>query len=136
MNYPRLVKDIYLSKYSCSEAIVHGAKKAKLVKVPNAVLKASTGFMGGIGHCKSICGTITAAVMLIGLKYGRTSKDQPNKIAGDKSAAIYNKFIKRFKSAYCRDLTRKFKDFASPERRKHCVRIVEYAAKLIHNEIK
>jgi C_GCAxxG_C_C family probable redox protein len=64
-------------------------------------------FGGGIGRMGDICGAVTGAFMIIGLKYGNTSPNQEDK------TAMYNmveQFVNRFKehnqahSIMCREL--------------------------------
>ena len=44
----------------------------------DAVLKASTGFAGGIGRMGSICGALSGAVMALGILYGRDEETMKN----------------------------------------------------------
>ncbi len=81
---------------NCSQAIVstysvrHDLKRELAIKI-------STAFGGGINLMGKTCGAVTGALMVIGLKYGRT-----------KTPLMASEFIKKFKalngSITCKDL--------------------------------
>ncbi len=81
---------------NCSQVIVsiysvrHNLKRELTIKF-------STVFGGGINFMGKTCGAVTGALMVIGLKYGRT-----------KTHLLASDFIKKFKalnrSIFCKDL--------------------------------
>ncbi|MCX6583088.1 MAG: C-GCAxxG-C-C family protein [Candidatus Aminicenantes bacterium] len=58
-------------------------------------LKITDAFGGGIGGMASICGAVIAAIMAIGLKYGRTRPDDDE--AKQKTRTLVKEFVKQFK---------------------------------------
>jgi C_GCAxxG_C_C family probable redox protein len=90
--------------FSCSQAVLSTfAENVKLDK--KTALKLADSFGGGmaIGHT---CGVVTAAYMVIGLKYGRTAaKDKKSK---QKTTRLGREFIQKFekrnKTIICKDL--------------------------------
>jgi C_GCAxxG_C_C family probable redox protein len=69
-------------------------------------LKVSAAFGGGMGRMGEICGAVTGAFMVLGLKYGRTSlKDAKSH---EKTNRLVRDFTDRFKSIngsiVCREL--------------------------------
>ncbi len=69
-------------------------------------LKVSAAFGGGMGRMGDICGAVTGAFMVIGLKYGRTEvKDVESH---EKTNRLVQEFVRRFKavneSIVCREL--------------------------------
>lgn len=98
--------------YTCAQSVVGSLCEEFGVDRVTA-LKISCAFGSGIGHSGETCGAITGAVMLIGLKYGKTSPGKPidpNTMSPEVSKCyeMAQKFIKRFIEEYgafkCRDL--------------------------------
>ncbi|MCU0287326.1 MAG: C-GCAxxG-C-C family protein [Acidobacteria bacterium] len=57
-------------------------------------LKLTDAFGGGIGGLANICGAVSAAIMLIGLKYGRTSASDLD--ARQKTRKMVKEFVKLY----------------------------------------
>ncbi|WP_214020946.1 C-GCAxxG-C-C family (seleno)protein [Methanoculleus sp.] len=58
------------------------------------ILRAATGFGGGVGHTGGACGAASGAVLVIGLSFGSTGPDE--KEAKDLTYALTREFIARF----------------------------------------
>ena len=76
------------------------------------LLKAATGFTGGIGGMRDACGGLTGAVMMLGIAFGRGRRDLKSR---DKIMAtnirvgkLYKWFEKEFGSATCYDIRTRF----------------------------
>jgi len=126
--------------YLCSEAVlmtfaeVYGIKCGQIPKI-------ATGFGAGIGRSGSLCGALTGAVMVLGLKYGRKTLNEAEAYEKclAKSLQLCRKFKEEFGSTLCRDLTmcdfttaegrRKFKEQQVKE--KKCVGYVENSMKTL-----
>ena len=71
-----------------------------------AALKIGNAFGGGIGKTGEMCGAVTGALMVIGLKYG--AKDESDNISKGKTYELSDKFMKEFKArnntVVCRNL--------------------------------
>jgi C_GCAxxG_C_C family probable redox protein len=69
-------------------------------------LKVSAAFGGGMGRMGEICGAVTGAFMLIGLKYGRTAAQDTQ--SHENTNRLVKEFVGRFKSLngsiVCREL--------------------------------
>lgn len=69
-------------------------------------LKVSAAFGGGMGRMGEICGAVTGAFMVIGLKYGRTAVRDAK--SHEKTNRLVKEFVDRFKSRngsiVCREL--------------------------------
>jgi C_GCAxxG_C_C family probable redox protein len=74
-----------------------------------AALRIATGFGSGMGRMCEVCGALTGAFMVIGLKHGKSNTDGSR--YGTKTETTYRvvaelakKFAARNGSIYCRDL--------------------------------
>ena len=72
----------------------------------NIAARISQGFGAGMGRSDEMCGSLSGAIMVIGLRYGGISPD--DKAAKEKTYAMVAKFLKEFKarhsSVLCTDL--------------------------------
>jgi len=80
--------------FSCSQAIIStygtefGLDREKALKI-------ATGFGGGMGRLGGTCGAVTGAIMVIGLKYGRTKiEDMESK---EKTYELVREYVDDFK---------------------------------------
>ncbi len=72
-------------------------------------LKLATGFGSGMGRMCEVCGALTGAFMVIGLKYGKEKTDgtrygNETETTYSLVTAVANKFRERNGSIYCREL--------------------------------
>jgi C_GCAxxG_C_C family probable redox protein len=80
--------------FSCSQAVLSVfAPQFGLER--DIALQISQGFGAGIGYSDDVCGAVSGAVMVIGLRYGRTTAE--DKAAKERTYAIVGEFLKRFK---------------------------------------
>lgn len=97
--------DRFACGYRCAESIltVYGEK---LGFGPDLPMKIGCAFGGGMGGKGEVCGVVTAAVAVLGLKYGRVDKDDAE--SRMKTDARVREFMDRFKAAHkylrCNDL--------------------------------
>ncbi len=84
------------------------------------IVRAATGFGGGIAGSRNICGIITGAVIAIGLKRGRTTPDGDRETSRDLAKELLEKFEERYGSLDCGKLVEPFEDFSSKERSEFC----------------
>jgi len=88
--------DGMLQGYHCSEAVLMGMKKFLGIET-SLIPRIGTGFGGGIGGTGSVCGAITAGVIVIGIEYGRDDlKDESDQIAW----SLIQDFIQQFKEKW------------------------------------
>jgi C_GCAxxG_C_C family probable redox protein len=81
------------SGYNCAQAVAttYGAAFG----VPEETLaRIATGFGGGVSRSDSMCGGVTGALMVLGLKFG--PKNQSEGDAKAKASAFCNEFIREF----------------------------------------
>ncbi|RJP74895.1 MAG: C_GCAxxG_C_C family protein [Candidatus Abyssobacteria bacterium SURF_17] len=80
------------------------------------VLKAATGFGGGVGGRGALCGIISGSVMVIGLKHGRGREDDMSVAINAylRCSQLLDWFKQEFGSEMCSNLTGGV-DFRDPE---------------------
>jgi C_GCAxxG_C_C family probable redox protein len=96
---------IFKSGFSCSQAVC-SAFAGDFGIDKETALRLSCGLGGGMAHTGNTCGAVTGALMVIGMKYGRTELD--DLAAKDKTYAVANEFVTEFlrrnHSLNCTDL--------------------------------
>ncbi len=140
-----MIGEIFLSKYSeravelfvegknCSQA-VFAAFATDLGLTEDMALAISAGLGGGVGRMREVCGAISGASMVVGLKYPQLDKGE----VYEKVRQISDEFKKTNPSIVCKELLglSKPENSSVPEARtaeyykkRPCVKIVEDAAK-------
>lgn len=97
--------DTFKQGFSCSQAVL-SAFSDEFNLDRNLALKISQPFGGGIAHRGEICGAISGAFLVIGLKWGRTHpEDTP---ARERTYESVTHFIRKFESIHgsiiCKEL--------------------------------
>lgn len=96
---------LFKEGFCCSQAVFAPyAEQWGLDREP--FLKITDAFGGGIGGMASLCGAVSGAIMVIGLKYGRTRADDNE--AKQKTRTLVKEFVKHYKNRYgsieCKEL--------------------------------
>ena len=123
-NFENLAVDYFKNGYSCSESIAQAAVDLGLTN--KDLVSVATSFSGGMSS-GCLCGAVAGSQMIIGLLYGKYK----NNTARAKAKEFYDKFTSVHKVTCCKVLTKDFKDFHSPERRNHCINMVQFCAKTL-----
>ena len=91
--------------YRCAEAILT-TYGGRVGLNHDLSMKIGCAFGGGLGSHGDICGAITASILLLGLKYGRTDKnDSDKRIKTDRQVQKFlEKFQLKHKHLRCNDL--------------------------------
>jgi C_GCAxxG_C_C family probable redox protein len=80
--------------FSCSQAVLSVfAQHFGLER--DTALRISQGFGAGIAYTDDICGAVSGAIMVIGLRHGRITAE--DKAAKEKTYAVVGEFLKKFK---------------------------------------
>ncbi len=105
MSKPDCAVSFFRQGFSCSQAIA-AAFAADYGLDKETALRLSQGFGGGIARRADWCGALTGAILVIGLKHGRTRPDDA--AARDKTYALVQELLARFTARHgeikCRDL--------------------------------
>jgi C_GCAxxG_C_C family probable redox protein len=105
MNRPEEAVQYFQQGFSCSQAVA-AALSGPLGLEREKALKISQAFGGGLARMGLTCGAVTGALMIIGLKYGRTRPEDDE--AREKTYRLVREFYRRFQeihgSTICREL--------------------------------
>lgn len=139
MNHTEKAMELFSRGFVCSQAVL-GAFCETMGLDERQALKIANGFGGGIARSQQICGAVSGAVMVIGLKYGRA--DIQNTAAHEETYRKIDNFCERFKelngSCNCRELL----GCSLAEAREKgyfstlCLKYVQDAARLLENLLK
>lgn len=119
-----------LAGYNCAQTTLLCCQEM-LNRFNEDILKAATGFGGGIGNLSDVCGGVSGGVMAISQVFGRVGLSEEEAERKEKTYLLSAQYWLRFRevqgSAYCRDLlgvdisnqaTRKA--YWTPENRRKC----------------
>jgi C_GCAxxG_C_C family probable redox protein len=105
MNRVEIAVSCFEEGFNCAQAIfsTYGEKMGLDREIS---LRVSGAFGGGMGRMGEICGAVSGALMVIGLKYGKTkAEDEETK---EKCYSLVREFVSKFKerngSILCREL--------------------------------
>lgn len=127
--------ELFLKGYSCSQAIF--TAYAEEFEVGEKIsLKISSSFGGGVGGRKELCGAVSGALMVIGLKYGRDKAEDTE--SKNINYFYVNEYIKRFKDYHKTIICKEILDeFALDGQNKNqlprhgCIVLISNAAKIL-----
>ncbi|MBA4318152.1 MAG: hypothetical protein C0412_07105 [Flavobacterium sp.] len=97
MNRVEKALELYQSGLSCSQA-VFSVFADKFDMDQKAMLKIAGGFGGGVGGSGLLCGVVSGAVMVIGLKYG--SVEGADTDSKSRTKEIVRGFMNEFSKEY------------------------------------
>lgn len=108
---------LFKQGFSCSQAVAAVFAEDHGLPVPIA-LRLAQGFGGGMARLAETCGAVTGAIMVVGLKHGRTRPGDD--AAKERTYALVQEVVRRFRARHgaldCRDLLGC--DIGTPEGRK------------------
>ncbi len=133
--YSEKAVELFMSGCNCSQA-VFVAFATDLGLSEETALAVSVGLGGGVGRMREICGAVSGAAMLVGLKHPEFGKMQVYELV----RAIAEEFKKTNPSIVCKELLelQEMEKSAKPDERtpeyykkRPCVKIVEDSAKAV-----
>ncbi len=83
----------FMKRFTCSAA-VFSAFSEELGLDPDTAKKIACGFGAGISKTGNICGAVSGALLVIGLKYGKSVEG--DEAATEKTRALVRQFISEF----------------------------------------
>lgn len=148
MTRPEKAKQLFLLGYNCSQAVV-GAFIDDFAIDFDTAMKLSSSFGGGMGRMREVCGAVSGAFMIAGLKCGYC--DPCDKAAKSAHYALIQKIAADFKqqngSIICRELLEgvgcngKCQGSVPEDRtaayykKRPCAELVYIAAKIVEDEL-
>ncbi len=127
----------YLAGYTCAEAVILGLRDHGIIHCTDDVLRAATGFSGGVGESyQNLCGALSAGVMALGCLYGRTVFQAEITPCAQRVVELIRRFGESRGSDLCKVLIEGFdptdrKAFYGRERIMHCSEIVREVGNLV-----
>jgi len=85
--------ELFRGGWSCSQAVVCAFAQDFGIDEKTA-LRLSCGLGGGMSHTGNTCGAVSGALMVIGMKYGRTTLD--DLAAKDRTYEVAQRFMQEF----------------------------------------
>ena len=133
----RIEKAVNLFKggYNCAQSVF--VAYADLFELDEeTALRISSGFGGGIGGTRSVCGTVSGMTLVVGLKSGTFT---PNDKEGKKKnyadvQLLISKFQEQHGSIICKELLG-LENCSIPVNKKPCVEYVRFCAELIEKKL-
>lgn len=110
--------------YNCAEKILHGANKAYNMGLSEQTLRVSAGFGGGMG-LGSVCGTLTAAIMVLGLLFVEKSAHESKRIK-KLTQEMLTSFHKEMGHLHCSQLKAKYRTD-----KEKCLQVLLKAAEIL-----
>lgn len=135
-------EELFLMGYGCSQAIMGAFSDITGLDMSTS-LKIASGFGGGMGRLREVCGAVSGAFMVIGLVYGF---DSPNHNAKKELYERIQRVAEEFKklngTIVCRELLslNKQQEIPTPDlrteeyyRRRPCLRHIREMADILEN---
>lgn len=98
-------QDLFESGFNCAQSVLLSfCEELGLSK--ETASKIASPFGGGIGGHGKLCGALTGAMMVIGLKYGSAGSSDPDskKISREKAHTLIENFEEKHGSCNCNEL--------------------------------
>lgn len=98
--------DLFLCGFNCAQAVA-GVFAERFGAEESTLFRAAAGFGAGIGRLQHTCGAVSGALIVIGLRYGRGSEEDPNEMKEetyDKAKEFVQRFEKRMGSIVCLEM--------------------------------
>ena len=120
----------FKSGYNCCEAIVETFRKEAGVNIDDNAFRLCSGFGGGIGHARDLCGAMAGCVMVIStLSCGFQPIVKALAEIYPLTLEFHERFAKEFGSCACGDLMPY--EFNTREHLKNCLKLVNKVAQLL-----
>lgn len=120
----------FKSGFNCCEAIVETFRKEAGVNIDDNAFRLCSGFGGGIGHARDLCGALAGCTMVISTLVGRNHPgDKPLGEIYPLTLEFQQRFKEAFGSTACGDLMPY--EFNTRDHLKNCLKLVNKVAQLL-----
>lgn len=121
--------EYFRNGYNCAESIFLAFRDWLGLDVSREMVRAFTGFGGGLGHAGCMCGALTGSAAVLGLLRGRTDAGESRDQAYALSREFHDRFESNFNNTCCRGLNPY--PFDSKEHLRNCIKITGNTARLL-----
>lgn len=123
--------------YFCSEAVVQTINELLGMPYEADVVRLASGFPIGMGKAGCLCGAVSGGQMALGMAFGRVEGEAMPPKMFEVAKKLHDYIMDEYKSNCCRVITREWKgdNFASLERKAHCITITGKVARWVANEL-
>lgn len=130
------VFELFKQRYNCSQAIFI-AYSPKFGFSKEEAFRLSYGFGGGIASTENLCGVISAAVMLLSLKYAASNINdvKSKEIAKAKIQQFMSEFNTKHAKLNCRDILREDEPTVYPRHSEKCLTLVSEVCDFLEREL-
>lgn len=123
-------RELYMSGFSCSEALVGTFVEKLELPVSRDVIKMASGFSGGMGHAGCTCGALSGGVMALGFLFGRCDLEADAMETRAFAKELHDHFKEAIgKKVICCRLLTKGLNLQKGEHKNQCVDYVGIVAK-------
>lgn len=146
MDHAGRARELFFEGYNCAQAVACAFGDLTGLDVRTAARLASS-FGGGMGRLREVCGTVSGALLVLGILYGYDDPEDPQ--AKTAHYHLVQEFARRFRekngTIICRELLKdvKTKPGDTPEMRtpefyaaRPCLRLVGEAAAIVDEMIR
>ncbi|MDO4921621.1 MAG: C-GCAxxG-C-C family protein [Phascolarctobacterium sp.] len=120
----------FKSGFNCCEAIVETFRKEAGVDIDDNAFRLCSGFGGGIGHARDLCGALAGCTMVISTLAGRNHpSEKPLGEIYPLTLEFHERFKEAFGSTACGDLMPY--EFNTRDHLKNCLKLVNKMAQLL-----
>lgn len=120
----------FKSGFNCCEAIVETFRKEAGVEIDDNAFRLCSGFGGGIGHARDLCGAMAGCTMVISTLAGRNHpSERPLAEIYPLTLEFHERFKETFGSCACGDLMPY--EFNTRDHLKNCLKLVNKVAQLL-----
>lgn len=134
-------KGYFRQGLNCAECVLRTYMDLYETGLPDEVLCMASGFGGGIGHTKNMCGAISGAIMALGIVKGRKDPFGPKEEMGQRieqlQSQVYPTFAQlvadvkeEYGTLICAEMSQPFGEFDSKPRKRNCMQIIASCARL------
>ena len=119
--------------FFCSESVVSVMNQVLDYPFSEEVVRLASSFPIGMGKAQCLCGAVSGGQMVLGMSYGRVEGEPMNPKMFPVAKALHDHVVKDYGATCCRVITRQWSgdNFASPERKQHCVHITGDVARWV-----
>ncbi|PKK38939.1 hypothetical protein ABB02_01752 [Clostridiaceae bacterium JG1575] len=123
--------------FFCSEAVVQTLNQYLGYPYPEEVVRLASSFPIGLGKAQCLCGAVSGGQMALGMAYGRMEGEPMNSKMFPVAKGLHDYVVSEYGATCCRVITRQWAgdNFASPERKAHCIHITGDVARWVADEL-